>query len=250
MKPMKVGELARRTGLSVRALHHYDETGLVRPAGRTPAGHRLYGHAEVARLQQVLSLRALGLSLDEIRELLARQEVAPARVIELHRARIRERIDGLRRLGRRLDALAERYERGEQVPLDDFLQTIEVTRMTEEYEKYYTPEQLEQLARRRELVGEEAIQDVQSRWAELTARVNEAMEQGLEPTSEAVAVLAREWRELTRETIEGFTGGDEALRSSLGRMWSERPDMGTQWGMGPDVQAYIGRAMAALGDAS
>jgi DNA-binding transcriptional MerR regulator len=47
---MKVGELARRTGLTVRTLHHYDEIGLLSPSARTESGHRLYGQADVLRL--------------------------------------------------------------------------------------------------------------------------------------------------------------------------------------------------------
>lgn len=50
MMNMKVGALARRTGLTVRTLHHYDEIGLLRPTQRTTAGHRLYGDEEVRRL--------------------------------------------------------------------------------------------------------------------------------------------------------------------------------------------------------
>lgn len=50
---LKVGELARRTGLSVRTLHHYDEIGLLSPARRTATGHRLYGRDEIRRLQQI-----------------------------------------------------------------------------------------------------------------------------------------------------------------------------------------------------
>jgi DNA-binding transcriptional MerR regulator len=61
-----VGELSRLTGVTVRALHHYDEVGLVRPSQRTAAGYRLYGDADVLRLHQVLLLRELGLPLDEI----------------------------------------------------------------------------------------------------------------------------------------------------------------------------------------
>lgn len=49
----KVGELATEAGLTVRTLHHYDRIGLVHPAGRTNAGHRLYTEADVARLYQV-----------------------------------------------------------------------------------------------------------------------------------------------------------------------------------------------------
>ena len=59
-----VGELAKLTGVTVRALHHYDELGLVRPSARSDAGYRLYDDADVMRLQQVLVYRELGLPLD------------------------------------------------------------------------------------------------------------------------------------------------------------------------------------------
>jgi DNA-binding transcriptional MerR regulator len=61
-----VGELARLTGITVRALHHYDEIGLVVPSQRTASGYRLYDDADVMRLQLVLLFRELGLPLDEI----------------------------------------------------------------------------------------------------------------------------------------------------------------------------------------
>jgi MerR HTH family regulatory protein len=81
----KVGELAGRTGLSVRALHHYEEIGLLVPSGRTRAGHRLYAEAEVLRLQQIVSLRALGFSLAEIRGCLDDDPgFSRVRVIRLH----------------------------------------------------------------------------------------------------------------------------------------------------------------------
>src|SRR5262245_55681343 len=61
-----VGELSRLTGVTVRALHHYDEIGLVRPSQRTTAGYRMYAEVDVLRLHQVLLFRELGLPLDEI----------------------------------------------------------------------------------------------------------------------------------------------------------------------------------------
>ena len=61
-----VGEISRLTGVTVRALHHYDEIGLVKPSQRSSAGYRLYGDGDVLRLQQVLVLRELGVPLDEI----------------------------------------------------------------------------------------------------------------------------------------------------------------------------------------
>lgn len=69
-KRWKVGELAGVTGLTVRALHHYDDVGLLVPSQRTSGGHRVYDARDVERLYRVLALRRLGLRLDEIASLL------------------------------------------------------------------------------------------------------------------------------------------------------------------------------------
>jgi MerR family transcriptional regulator, thiopeptide resistance regulator len=66
----QVKETARIAGVSVRTLHHYDEIGLLVPQRRTPAGYRLYGEAELLRLQQICIGRELGLPLEEIRRAL------------------------------------------------------------------------------------------------------------------------------------------------------------------------------------
>ncbi len=71
MTILKIGELAKRTGLTVRTLHHYDQVGLLTPANRSRAGYRLYDEKDLHRLQQIMSMRALGLSLQEIGEMLA-----------------------------------------------------------------------------------------------------------------------------------------------------------------------------------
>src|SRR5581483_2026115 len=174
----KVGELARRTGLTVRALHHYDRIGLLSPSGRTDSlhgpGHRLYTEADVARLQQVLSLKMLGFGLEQIREYLSRSDYDPRRVVRLHLERVRGQADELRRLADRLAALADALDKAEVVSADEFLTTIKEMAMIE---KYYTPEQLEQLRRRREEGGpemEEVIQKAPRMWAEWQADVKAA----------------------------------------------------------------------------
>ena len=58
---MRASELA---GVTVRTLHHYDRLGLLRPAGRTAAGHRLYADRDLARLQQIVTLKFIGLPLE------------------------------------------------------------------------------------------------------------------------------------------------------------------------------------------
>src|SRR5437763_1302332 len=110
----KVGELAERTGLTVRTLHHYDAVGLLRPSDRTESvhgsGHRLYTAADVARLQQILSLKHLGFGLEQIREYLAQPDYDPRRVVRLHLERVRGQAAELKRLEDRLAALSEALE--------------------------------------------------------------------------------------------------------------------------------------------
>jgi len=69
-----IGEVARLAGVTIRTLRHYDEIGLLRPGGRSEAGYRLYGDADLARLQQVLFYRELGFGLDEIARVMRKPE--------------------------------------------------------------------------------------------------------------------------------------------------------------------------------
>ncbi len=164
----KVGDLAQRTGLTVRALHHYDEVGLLKPSLRTEAGHRLYTSGDVARLQQILSLRQIGFSLEEIRGCLDRADFAPLAVISLHIERLRERIKCERSLCKRLTAIAGRLRVADEVSADELLRIIKEMTMIE---NYYTAEQLEYLTKRREVIGEERMKQVPGEWAALIGEV-------------------------------------------------------------------------------
>ncbi|PXY32757.1 MerR family transcriptional regulator [Prauserella muralis] len=67
---MQIGEVAARTGLSLRTIRYYEEVGLVTPSARSQGGFRLYTEPDVARLQLVMRMKPLGFQLEEMRELL------------------------------------------------------------------------------------------------------------------------------------------------------------------------------------
>ncbi len=85
-----VSRLAKMAGVSVRTLHHYDAIGLLRPHARTEAGYRLYGEADLLRLQQILFFRELDFALDEIRQILDDPAFDPLAALESHRRQLRE----------------------------------------------------------------------------------------------------------------------------------------------------------------
>lgn len=241
---IKVGALARETGLTVRALHHYEEVGLLVPAERTTAGHRLYGVHEVRRLHQIVSLRQLGLSLDEIREALDRPGQTLESVLELQVRRLRERIAHEETLCQRLEEMLARLRRDERdVGLGELARSVgETLRM----ERYFTAEQLASLEERAREMGSEALDAGQASWAELFEEFARAMKRGMpvdHPEVEAMAARAR-------GLVQAFTGGDPALADSVRRLYrDEGPDrvLG-QHGMSlpPGVWEYAQKAMAAL----
>ncbi len=244
-KTLKVGELASRTGTTVRTLHHYDEIGLLTPGGRTPAGHRLYGESEVRRLQQIASLRQLGLSLDEIRACLARPEYTLDHVLELQIERIESEIGRHRRLKQLIEALRSRLRSAGGVSVEELTRTIEGTM---NFEKYYSPDQLDQLAARGAEVGTARMEEVQKEWADLFAAYGKAMDDGLDPASPEVKMLARRSSALIAE----FTGGDPGIMASLTNMYRAEggENVSAAHGMPtrPGLWEYMGRARAAVAE--
>jgi MerR family transcriptional regulator, thiopeptide resistance regulator len=240
--PWKVGELARNTGMSVRALHHYDEIGLLRPSLRTEAGHRLYDRPDIERLQQIHSLRSMGISLDETRRLLDGASASARQVIDLHLTRLHAQIAMQKRLVGRLRALAQHLDTAKPVSLGELCKTIEEMMRVE---KYFTPEQLEVLEERRISVGEERMHTVRDDWHEIIPKVRAAMENGTDPTSPEMLALARRWKAL----VEEFTGGDPAIANAVKTMYdNETPALEEKLGNVPtrEMFAYVCKSMAAL----
>jgi DNA-binding transcriptional MerR regulator len=228
----RIGELARAAGVTVRTLHHYDGLGLLVPSERTSGGHRLYSAADVQRLYRLLALRGIGLPLEEIGPLLdAENDVAET--VRGHLARVEQQLGSLEELRLRLTRLLAALDGGEE-STDQLLDAMEAMTM---FEKYYTPEQLEQLEQRRNDLGEDAIKAVEEEWKEIYAKLRELREAGVDPAApEAQAVGDRAF-----ELIQMFTGGDPGITDSLRRMYEQEDHAKLTRGMGdPEDVAYMG----------
>ncbi|MGB3760001.1 MAG: MerR family transcriptional regulator [Rivularia sp. (in: cyanobacteria)] len=243
----KVGELASLTGLTVRTLHHYDEINLLKPSKDLNSGHRLYGEEDIIQLQQILSLRQLGFSLEEIKNCLQNPVFSPVKVIQSHLDKLHQQIELQQHLKRLLTGIYVHLQAEEKVSTDDLIKTIEVTKMSEElFNQYYTKEQRQYLDERAQTVGEEQIQQVQNDWQDLFAAVEVEMNKGTEPTDEKVLALAKRWTEL----VESFTGENSGVMQGLNNMvQAEYPTMQQQFGF-PDARLfeYIGKAQAVISE--
>lgn len=111
-----IGDLARRTGLTVKAIRFYSDTGIVPPKDRSPAGYRLYDIGALARLDLVRTLRDLGLDLAVIRQVLDR-EVSVPEVAAAHADALEVQIRALRLRRAVLRAVAKRGSTPEEMDL-------------------------------------------------------------------------------------------------------------------------------------
>jgi DNA-binding transcriptional MerR regulator len=230
----RIGELARVAGVTVRALHHYDELGLLRPSERTHGGHRLYGDRDVERLYRLLALRGLGLPLEEIGPLLD-ADAGIAGTVRRHLARVDQQLAALTTLRARLVRLLDSGPHSTQ----RFLEALEAMTM---FEKYYTAEQLAQLEQRRQTLGEDEIKAVEQEWQDLYAQVRRHREAGTDPADPDVQRLVTRSGELIRM----FTGGDPGIEAGLKRMYeTEGPARASRGVADPADLEYLERARAS-----
>lgn len=236
---LKVGELARRTGLTVRTLHHWDELGLLQPGDRTDAGHRLYGEEQIIRLQHIVTLRTLGFALEEVGRVLEDPEWDLERALARQLEVLEDELARIESTHARLQRAYAIVREAKPVEVTVFLDAI---KETIDMEKYYTQEQLDQLARRREDIGEDGMARAQQDWADLYEALGEHMRAGTAPDDPALDPLASTYTRL----IEAFTGGDSGIRDNLQKLYDEEgPQAASQGMVNPELFAYAGAMMAA-----
>lgn len=120
-----VSQVARMAGISVRALHHYDEIGLLRPSGRSEAGYRLYDGKDVERLQQVMFFRALEFPLEEIARIMTDPDFDVGAALRMQRQLLAGKAVQVRGLIAAVDAAIARLEKGETMAEDQIAQMFE-----------------------------------------------------------------------------------------------------------------------------
>jgi DNA-binding transcriptional MerR regulator len=235
----RVGELARATGLTVRALHHYDEIGLLRPSDRTFAGYRLYEEADVRRLYRIVALRRIGLRLDEIAELLDGDAVGLGETVRRQLEAVERELSELGRLRERLLAIRDALDREAEPTIDQLTTTMEAMTM---HERHYTPEQLERLRERADALGPEGMQAAQDAWAEIYDELRAAMRAGTDPADPRLEPV----RARARELIAAFTGGEPDIAASLDRVWAqEDPEQLSRGMVDRELAEYAGAVFRA-----
>ena len=262
MRHYSTGRFARRASVSVRTLRYYDRAGVLVPSARTEAGYRVYTDADVPRLQQVLALKFLGLSLDEIKRCLA---AGPGRLHESlgqQKAMLRERRAQLDAILQAIEE-AERHLEDEQSGLESVVRVIEVIQMQQQQDwvsKYFTPEQREKMQQlseesyseeaRQKLAGRAWTEEDQKRadvqWAEVGAGLKRLVAAGADPAGPE----AQAWAGSFNALISAFTQNDPEIEAGLNNWWQQHNQLpeGEQpmrQMYSPEEQSFMNAALAA-----
>ncbi|MBD2870251.1 MerR family transcriptional regulator [Paenibacillus arenilitoris] len=234
----KIGELAASTGLTVRALHHYDQKGLLRPSAHTEAGHRLYSERDIAKLQQIVSLKQLGFALDEIKRFMESPRFDPEEVIRLQLEKLNEHIRLQEELRGRLLHLQQLLKENHNVTTEQFIKTIEVITMSAE--NYFTPEQLKAIENIQSRISPERQRQYEQDWTRLLAGLQSKLDEGVPAGDPEVAALARSWKEI----FDVFGGGDAGIVASAERFHTDHPGSSLQFGLNAELYRYIHEALS------
>jgi len=223
---LKIGELAKRTGLTVRALHHYDAIGLLSPSARSDAGYRLYNEADIARLHRILALRRFGLALADIGTTLTRPDLSLGAVVARQIDTLTEQIQQARTLRSRLSQLQKQLSDGQEPDLADWLTTLEQMTM---YDKYFTQEELTQLP-----IYTQA-DTVQPEWQALVAQVQALIDAGAAPDAPEAQALSLRWMAMVRRD----TANNPVLFAKLNTMHAQEPAVQERTGITPAMMCFI-----------
>jgi DNA-binding transcriptional MerR regulator len=246
-----VSEVARLANLSVRALHHYDEIGLLKPSGRSETSYRLYSSADLQRLQQVMSFKVLGFPLAQIRLLLADPEFDAKQALLLQRRLLEEKAGEVKSLIAAVDAALASLKKGAN--------TMDSKQMFGAFENF-DPAQFEEEARERwgktEAYKESqrrAARYTKAQWSELRNEADQVYRQladklgaGAKVSETAVMDLAEQHRQ---HLVRWFYPCSPEMHRRLGDLYVNDPRFTAnidKYGKG--LAAFMREAIAANAD--
>lgn len=208
-------EFARLTGVTVRALHHYDYLGLLKPS-RSESGYRLYGEQELARLQQVITLKFIGLSLKEIKALLGQKKFDLQSTLLMQKEAIQSKQKKMAAIAKAIDRADRSLKATEELDWSLFktiVEEIEMENKMEWMKNYYTEEQRAELSKRwHPDMQEQATKDWNSLMQEAEALANG------DPAGPKAQALA----EAFEKQIRAFTGGNPEIAQSLNKLYQDK----------------------------
>jgi DNA-binding transcriptional MerR regulator len=241
---LTVGGTSSLVGVSVKALHHWDAIGLVRPSRRTWAGYRVYSSEDIARIHRVLVYKELGFSLADIGRILDDPAVDAREHLRRQRAQLVERVTHLEKMVGAVDRMLEASRTGMRLSpreqVDIFGDDWNPAWVDEAGEKWGDTPQWVQYVERASDLSPADWKEVAAETHQLDADLAAALRDGVEPGSEAANALAERHRAL----MSRYFDCTHSMHACMGRMFAGDPGFAAHFnsmaaGLAPWVRAAI-----------
>ncbi|MET3663499.1 MerR family transcriptional regulator [Caulobacter sp. 1776] len=253
MSVYTVRRMARLSGVSVRALHHYDAIGLLRPRAVGANGYRYYDREDLLRLQQILFHRALETPLKDIRAALDDPGFDLPAALRAHRVRLAAEVERYAALVDVVDRTLADLEGDETMDDERLFQGFSPEKqaqheawLIDRYGESMAP-RIAEAKERRKGMSKSEIAALMTDGQALEADIAKALNAGLPADSAAVAAIMRRWWDWigvswNREpTPEAFTG--------LGRLYLEHPEFNARYeALAPGLTEYLAEAMRVFAE--
>lgn len=210
---MTVGQLAKRMGTTVRTLQYYDKEGLLSPSAESEGGRRLYTDKDMIQLYQILTLKSVGFSLDDIKNQLPSLDSVDdvAKALSLQAEIIEQKVKGLSESLRELEILKEEVLRMKSVDFKKYADIIVNLQMKNQFYKlikHFDDKTMDSLRMNFDKSSGEKIMD---RINAMYSKAYGFFKDGVTPESEEGQNFAKEFWAVVME----FTGGDEEMIKNL-----------------------------------
>ena len=226
---LKVGELAKRSGITIRMLHHFDAIDLLKPSARSEAGYRLYNMDDIGRLHAIQALRQTGLSLREIGDLLLKGQEPLPLIIGRQISVLEHEIEQATELRERLQLLKSTLTDGNAPDAGDWLSMLS---SMSAYGKHFKASEIKDILQR--------WKQMCAKWQPLVVDVRDAMRKKLRPDALEVQPLARRWMDLTARWMKG----DTEMMQRWQDMYLREPAAQGRHGIDLEMVIYIDKAVA------
>ena len=210
---MKVGELAKKAGITTRTLRFYDKEGLLPPSHESEGGYRLYTNKDMARLVQIITMKQLGLTIEEIKKRLVSIDTPADMVNALteHADSIRQKIESLTNSLKAIEALKAEVIQMETVDFQKYSAILLNLQMNNEYYWVIKHVDEEMLEKFRTIFDDENAAEVIKQINLIHNEAAQLEKKGIAPdSSEGKALAQKNW-----DLIQNITNGDNDMINKL-----------------------------------
>lgn len=234
----KVGEVAELAGLTIRTLRYYDQICLFSPSQYTESGHRLYTKADLVRLQPILSLKQMGMSLEEIQLLLSNpEEQTVAEILQTQISRVKKEIEVQQKLVAELENALSAARSNRTMSIPELTKLMEALKMNKE--KYFSKQQLDTMESRYENADKQLLKQAEQEFNDLIKEIRLEKEKGASASDEKVQDLAKKWNDI----VNAFSEDDRTFRKQAEHFHAENPGNELQYEIDGELYQFINQAL-------